>query len=404
VERHFEDYVRAHEERYERRSGPLRRVVRASVEAYLDCGRPHGGFARIRCPRCGGEHLLAFSCRTRNLCPSCQSKRSALFAERLLEGILFDVAHRHVVFTVPKALRGLIERERRLHGLMARAAWETLRGALSRAACEPKGVPGAVASLQTFGSFANFHPHLHVLVTEGVFTKDGRFHPVIWPTANDLEERFRDLFLEGLRRAERLSEAFEEALLSWPHSGFSVNASQRVAVGEGERLERLARYVTRVAMAVGVVKEREDGEVEVTTPPDPRTGARVRAMDALDFVHAVVEQIPDAGMHLVRYYGAVSNRRRRALKAAQESRPPDPPAPKPPDAAPPGSGEARRRSAWARLLQRVFEVDPLTCPRCGVGMQVVAWITDVETIDRILRHRRDRGLFSPFEARAPPSA
>ena len=71
---------------------------------------------------------------------------------------------------------------------MARAAWETLREMLSEAACEPMGVPGVVASLQTFGSFANFHPHLHAIVTEGVITPDGRFHPVIWPGKRDLEE------------------------------------------------------------------------------------------------------------------------------------------------------------------------------------------------------------------------
>ena len=43
-EEHFERYVREYEERYEPREGSLR------------CG-----FARIRCPNCRAEHLLAFS-------------------------------------------------------------------------------------------------------------------------------------------------------------------------------------------------------------------------------------------------------------------------------------------------------------------------------------------------------
>ncbi len=33
------------------------------------------GFARIRCPDCAEEYLLAFSCKTRELCPSCAAKR-----------------------------------------------------------------------------------------------------------------------------------------------------------------------------------------------------------------------------------------------------------------------------------------------------------------------------------------
>ncbi|MFQ5844074.1 MAG: transposase zinc-binding domain-containing protein [Planctomycetota bacterium] len=59
---------------------PRRPVVPRTVEALPDCGRFHNGFARIRCPPCRGEHLLAFSCQTRNLCPSCRPKRAARFA------------------------------------------------------------------------------------------------------------------------------------------------------------------------------------------------------------------------------------------------------------------------------------------------------------------------------------
>ena len=77
----------------------------------------------------------------------------------------------------------------------------------------------------------------------------------------------------------------------------------------------------------------------------------------------------------------------------------DPPAP-----APPGSAAALRRQAWARMIRKVFEVDPLVCPRCGTEMEVVAWITQPSVVDAILRHRREHGLVSPFEARAPPAA
>jgi hypothetical protein len=64
---HSDSYVRAYEERFEPRSGPLRRVVVRSVEEFLGCGRLRGGFARIRCPKCRAEHLLAFSCRQRGI-------------------------------------------------------------------------------------------------------------------------------------------------------------------------------------------------------------------------------------------------------------------------------------------------------------------------------------------------
>ena len=60
--------------------------------------------------------------------------------------------------------------------------------------------------------------------------------------------------------------------------------------------------------------------------------------------------------------------------------------------------------SWVRLLARVFEVDPLTCPRCGQVMQIVGFVTQPAVIDKILRHGRERQLTSPFESRAPPAA
>ena len=435
LESDFLEYVRRYEDRFEPTSGPLRRVVVDGVEGYLACGRLQGGFARIRCAGCGAEHLLAFSCRTRNLCPSCQSKRSAVGAVWLEASVLLDVPHRHVVLTIPKKLRGLIERDRALHGLMARVGYDVLRRALAAAACEPEGVPGAVISLQTFGSYgANFHPHLHAIVTEGVFTKDGRYHPVIWPPEEALEESFRRRFLRALERAERLRPETRARLLSWRHSGFSVRATQRVASTERGRLARLARYATRVVVAVGALRFREDGRVEIETPPDPVTGSTVLVLDRLELVHALCQQVPDKGMHLVRFYGAYSNRRRGALRRLRGEVEGAPAGdgtlgPRPKAAAlaatpagsgsatasagpgradrPPTAAEVARAVSWAKLLRKVFEVDPLRCPRCGGSMAVIAWITEAATIDRILAHRRRQGIESPFEgaqARAPPAA
>ena len=96
-------------------------------------------------------------------------------------------------------------------------------------------------------------------------------------------------------------------------------------------------------------------------------------------------------------------RRRSSSPSSSSSSPLDP---RSSDAVPaePGSAEALRRSTWARILRKVFEVEPLVCPRCGAEMVVVSWITKREVIDRILRHRKERRLASPFESRAPPAA
>ena len=83
LDQHFDRYVALHEERFEPKAGPLRSIVRPVVEAFLDCGQLKNGFARLRCGSCAAEHLIAFSCGSRNFCPSCQAKRSVFFAENL---------------------------------------------------------------------------------------------------------------------------------------------------------------------------------------------------------------------------------------------------------------------------------------------------------------------------------
>ncbi len=97
-EQHFCEYVGTYEERFEYRSGPLRKIVVPTVEAYLDCGRLVNGFARIRCPQCGSEHLLAFSCKGK-LCPSCLGRRTADTAAWLVDRLLPEAPYRQWVLT-----------------------------------------------------------------------------------------------------------------------------------------------------------------------------------------------------------------------------------------------------------------------------------------------------------------
>ena len=41
-------------------------------------------------------------------------------------------------------------------------------------------------------------------------------------------------------------------------------------------------------------------------------------------------------------------------------------------------------STWARLIRRIFEVDPLRCGNCGAEMRIIAFITDLWQTRRIL--------------------
>jgi hypothetical protein len=81
LEHYWEEFKRAYTTLYEKDYGPLRPVVEKTVERFLECGILRHGFARIRCGSCHEEYWLAFSCKTRYFCPSCQAKRVAAFVE-----------------------------------------------------------------------------------------------------------------------------------------------------------------------------------------------------------------------------------------------------------------------------------------------------------------------------------
>jgi len=52
---------------------------------------------------------------------------------------------------------------------------------------------------------------------------------------------------------------------------------------------------------------------------------------------------------------------------------------------------------WAAMIRKVYEVDPMVCPKCGGQMKVVAFLTEHAVVDRIIDH-----LKLTFAAEKPP--
>ncbi|MEA4820929.1 MAG: hypothetical protein VB122_01650 [Erysipelotrichales bacterium] len=44
------------------------------------------------------------------------------------------------------------------------------------------------------------------------------------------------------------------------------------------------------------------------------------------------------------------------------------------------------RKNWARLIQKIYNIDPLLCPKCGSEMRIISFIEDDATIKKILMH------------------
>lgn len=61
----------------------------------------------------------------------------------------------------------------------------------------------------------------------------------------------------------------------------------------------------------------------------------------------------------------------------------------------------RAKAAWARLIRKVYEADPLECPKCKGPMRVIALIDDPGVVRRILEHL---GRWAPEPAERGPAA
>ena len=87
-----------------------------NVEKMINCGESVNGYAEYICPNCFEKKRVGFTCKCR-FCTSCGKRYVDERVEKTVKSI-FDVAHRHLVFTIPQELRKIIFSDRMLIKIM----------------------------------------------------------------------------------------------------------------------------------------------------------------------------------------------------------------------------------------------------------------------------------------------
>jgi hypothetical protein len=241
---------------------------------------------------------------------------------------------------------------------------------------------------------------LHLLVPDGGFRSDGSFVHLPLHDVATLTEAFRRAVLKMFVKRQLMDIETAQGMLNWPHSGFHTHDGVWAAAEDKEFTVRLARYCARNPLALSRM-EYDAGHSAVTYHSDKPTGptAGSETTDAVEFLAKLTSHIPDKNQVLQRYYGHYASRVRGMRRKAGNDDETITPVMVDPE--PEAVRKAKRR--WAELLRRIFEVEPLRCPRCGeTTMRVVAFITEPKTIDRILDHLRRRTETSRRRQRAPP--
>jgi len=219
-----------------RAASRLRGALRpAAVRGYLECGILCFGFARAVCTTCRTGFVVAFSCKGRGVCPSCNGRHMAQTAAHLADHVIPPVPVRQWVISVPKRLRGMLaDRPRAIAALT-----KIFLDEIERLLCAAAGVPaaadtpsssrprlGGISFLHRFGSAINHHVHLHACVTDGIFVPapdlaecdaPPTFLPARPITAADLAaltERVRRRTIRWFRRSRLLEAAAAADMLA----------------------------------------------------------------------------------------------------------------------------------------------------------------------------------------------
>ena len=348
----------------------LPKYVEQEFRAYLECGIPAYGFALAHCRDCGLDIVVAFSCKKRGACPSCNARRMSNTAANLADRVFPDERVRQWVLTVPFELRLLLASRADALTLVSRVfvdeifRWQRARAA-STGALKSRG--GAVAFHHRFGGSLNLHVHFHVCVLDGVYTESddggpGRFLPAPAPDAMDLQEitqtvhvrvvrwlRKRGLLadfdddgspvepsepsaldacLQGSLGVGKLVELKEPGVLSTGEAqqsdegpaprirergrhardgnGYSIHAGVVVEVGDAAGRERLFRYCGRGPFALDRLSVSREGLVVYKVRNPWKRSQTHRVMTPLEIMARMSALIPPPRHPLVRFHGVLA--------------------------------------------------------------------------------------------------
>jgi hypothetical protein len=329
-------------------------------------------------------------------------------AAHLTDHVLPHVPARQWVLSVPKRLRPYLHHDVRVASAVLQILLRAIRTTLRRSSpgAPPRAQLGAVSFFHRFGSSLNVHPHYHLVVLDGVFSKHGgeiEFHEAYELTSDrvaQVESLVQKRILRYFRRHGLLDEIDAAGMLTWQGSGgFSVDASVRIEAEDRAGIERLIRYCTRPPFALERLHAL--GSTPSLTSPESRLiyrfpkpdihGRTELVLTPLELLDALSKFVPPPRVHRHRYHGVLAPNARLRPHVVALGRPEAPTAEGDSTAPAIASEPAPERASparirWAVLLARIYDVLPLLCPACGAEMRILAFLTDPPVVSAILLH------------------
>ena len=202
----FPDYCRSH---------PVTEEKLKVMNSLLSC-KTKLGYTLTRCDTCGRIGMHACACGSRN-CPSCGYLNEKRWVALRQAEVIPGIPYFHLVFTLPHDLSQIMyQNQRETLNLLFHSARDTVL-TLSRDKLKMK--PGILMVLHSFGSELSLHYHVHMLVTGGGLTEDGKdfkrcLSNTFFLPVRSLARVYKGKFMDGLKqlRSDNRLEYYNDAL------------------------------------------------------------------------------------------------------------------------------------------------------------------------------------------------
>lgn len=282
------------------------------VKDILICHTVACGFSISVCPKCGKAEIHYGSCNN-PACPMCGKVKREIWADNLYEK-LPESNYYHIVFTIPAELNRLCLHDSTfMYNTLFAASAEAIKKILGDKKWMGAEKLGFFSVLHTWGQNLSLHPHIHMVLCgtgideEGNLVIPKRKGGKYLVPAKALAKLFKGIFMDKVRKKYEKEVNWEKDLNSAAKSRWNIEIREKHE-NTGHVVEYLGRYVNRIAISNGRLKEYDGNEVEFSYK-DYRDHNKIKTMKLTDkeflrryFMHVLPERFAK-----IRYYGFFGN-------------------------------------------------------------------------------------------------
>lgn len=363
---HFDGYWKLNSTNYPE---AYRKDIEETVQKAIKCGSSDLGYAKYECLGCEGNPkpvFVCFTCKSR-FCHKCGKKYTDDWSEKQQE-MIFNVPHRHMVFTIPKEIRQIFFEDRKKLNELSNEVANVFQFYFKRKSKKRDLQVGVITVIHTFGRDMKFNPHVHALVTEGAIDNRNEWVPTEFIPYGFLRKSWQKVLLDLLKKwypsNQKVHQMISELYQRYP-KGFYVNAEKKMKDAKGAA-KYIGRYLARPAIAEYRITQYDGKNVEFWYE-DHQTGKRIDVkLNAFQFLIKLLQHIPPKHFRMVGRYGLYSRRsykraneiltlysfmRTRQLTLLLETK--------------------KKKKTYRQRMIEAFDNDPFICPCCKREMELV---------------------------------